>query len=92
MRFVPGMALDHDGVNTYVRFAKFLTQGLRWPSGVTFQVRPVSRPALLFWEEAGWGGRRLGSGGHGERALACLNKLGCSHSSLSYNSKDQGAV
>ena len=38
IRFVPGMALDPDGVSTYVRFAKFQEQGKKWPSGVTFQL------------------------------------------------------
>nr|WGL47427.1 fatty acid photodecarboxylase [Chlorella sorokiniana] len=45
VRFVPGMALDSDGVSTYVRFAKFQTQGLKWPSGITVQLiacRPQS--------------------------------------------------
>ncbi|GAB4823239.1 hypothetical protein N2152v2_010285 [Parachlorella kessleri] len=49
MRFVPGMALDPDGVNTYVRFARFQSQGLRWPSGVTFQLiacRPRSKGSV----------------------------------------------
>ena len=38
MRFVPGMALDPDGVSTYTRFGKFKKEGRKWPSGVTFQV------------------------------------------------------
>ncbi|KAI7844723.1 hypothetical protein COHA_001810 [Chlorella ohadii] len=38
VRFVPGMALDSDGVSTYVRFAKFQSQGLKWPSGITVQL------------------------------------------------------
>jgi choline dehydrogenase-like flavoprotein len=38
IRFVPGMALDPDGVSTYVRFAKFQEQGKKWPSGFTFQL------------------------------------------------------
>jgi choline dehydrogenase-like flavoprotein len=46
IRFVPGMALDPDGVSTYVRFARFQEQGRKWPSGVTFQLiaaRPAGR-------------------------------------------------
>jgi choline dehydrogenase-like flavoprotein len=46
IRFVPGMALDPDGVSTYVRFAKFQEQGMKWTSGVTFQLiacRPKGR-------------------------------------------------
>ena len=46
IRFVPGMALDPDGVSTYVRFAKFQEQGMKWTSGVTFQLiacRPKAR-------------------------------------------------
>jgi fatty acid photodecarboxylase len=49
IRFVPGMALDPDGVSTYVRFAKFQEQGKKWPSGVTFQLiacRPQSRGSV----------------------------------------------
>jgi choline dehydrogenase-like flavoprotein len=49
IRFVPGMALDPDGVSTYVRFAKFQEQGLKWPSGVTFQLiacRPEGRGSV----------------------------------------------
>ena len=45
IRFVPGMALDPDGVSTYVRFGKFQEQGKKWPSGTTFQLiacRPKS--------------------------------------------------
>ena len=38
MRFVPGMALDPDGVSTYTRFGKFAKEGKKWPSGVTFQL------------------------------------------------------
>jgi choline dehydrogenase-like flavoprotein len=38
VRFVPGLSLDPDGVSTYVRFGKFQSQGLKWPSGVTFQL------------------------------------------------------
>ena len=38
IRFVPGMALDPDGVSTYVRFGKFQEEGKKWPSGVTFQL------------------------------------------------------
>jgi len=38
MRFVPGMALEPDGVSTYTRFGNFKKEGRKWPSGVTFQV------------------------------------------------------
>ena len=38
IRFVAGMALDPDGVSTYVRFGKFQEQGKKWPSGITFQL------------------------------------------------------
>jgi choline dehydrogenase-like flavoprotein len=43
------MALDPDGVSTYVRFARFQTQGLKWPSGITVQLiacRPRSRGSV----------------------------------------------
>ncbi|PSC67760.1 glucose-methanol-choline oxidoreductase [Micractinium conductrix] len=49
VRFVPGMALDADGVSTYVRFAKFQSQGLKWPSGITVQLiacRPHSKGSV----------------------------------------------
>jgi choline dehydrogenase-like flavoprotein len=38
IRFVPGMALDPDGVSTYTRFGNFKKEGRKWPSGVTFQI------------------------------------------------------
>lgn len=43
------MALDPDGVSTYVRFARFQSQGLKWPSGITVQLiacRPHSRGSV----------------------------------------------
>lgn len=49
IRFVPGMALDPDGVSTYMRFAAFQEQGKKWPSGVTFQLvacRPQGRGSV----------------------------------------------
>lgn len=49
IRFVPGMALDPDGVSTYVRFAKFQEQGKKWPSGITLQLiacRPQGRGSV----------------------------------------------
>lgn len=50
IRFVPGMALDPDGVSTYVRFGKFQKEGKKWPSGVTFQLiaaRAQSKGSVL---------------------------------------------
>lgn len=49
VRFVPGMALDPDGVSTMVKFAKFQEQGLKWPSGLTLQLiacRPQSKGSV----------------------------------------------
>ncbi|KAL4424367.1 hypothetical protein ABPG75_001668 [Micractinium tetrahymenae] len=49
VRFVPGMALDPDGVSTYVRFGRFQAKGLKWPSGITVQLiacRPQSRGSV----------------------------------------------
>ncbi|CAL5223510.1 g6037 [Coccomyxa viridis] len=44
IRFVPGLALDPDGIGSYAAFGKLKDQ--KWPSGTTFQllaVRPKSR-------------------------------------------------
>lgn len=49
MRFVPGFALDPDGVGSYIKFGELKKQGLSWPSGVTFQLlacRPKSRGSV----------------------------------------------
>lgn len=46
IRFVPGMALDPDGVSTYARFGKFQEQGRKWPSGVTFQLVACRSPSV----------------------------------------------
>lgn len=51
LRFVPGMALDPDGVSSYVEFARLQASGIlkKWPSGITMQViavRPESRGSV----------------------------------------------
>jgi hypothetical protein len=60
------MALDPDGVSTYVRFARFQTQGLKWPSGITVQLiacRPRSRGSVGIGSgELVWGGGGVGWG------------------------------
>jgi hypothetical protein len=65
MRFVPGMALDPDGVSTYVRFAQFQEQGKRWPSGCSFQLiacRPASRGAVTLGSSDPFAPPRLETG------------------------------
>jgi hypothetical protein len=39
IRFVPGLALDPDGIGSYTAFGKMKDQ--KWPSGVTFQLLGV---------------------------------------------------
>jgi hypothetical protein len=41
MRFVPGFALDPDGVSAYVKFGELKKQGLSWPGGITMQLLAV---------------------------------------------------
>ena len=46
IRLAPALALDADGIGSYVEFARLKDTGRKWPSGVTFQllaVRPASR-------------------------------------------------
>jgi len=46
IRLAPALALDADGIGSYVEFARLKQTGRKWPSGVTFQllaVRPASR-------------------------------------------------
>ena len=38
LRFVHGLALDPDGVSTYVKVGEMKKQGLSWPGGITFQL------------------------------------------------------
>lgn len=49
IRLAPALALDADGIGSYVEFARLKESGRKWPSGVTFQllaVRPASRGAI----------------------------------------------
>ena len=39
IRFVPGLALDPDGIGSYAAFGKLKDQ--KWPSGYTFQLLAV---------------------------------------------------
>jgi len=41
MRFVPGFALDPDGVSSYVKFGEMKKQGLSWPGGITIQLLAI---------------------------------------------------
>lgn len=46
IRLAPALALDADGIGSYVEYARLKETGRKWPSGVTFQllgVRPASR-------------------------------------------------
>lgn len=48
LRFVPAMAIDPDGVSSYVEFARLQASGVvtKWPAGITMQIvgcRPRSR-------------------------------------------------
>lgn len=49
LRYPPGCALDADGVSSYVKFGMMKQAGIKWPSGISFQViacRPKSKGAL----------------------------------------------
>ncbi|KAK9805156.1 hypothetical protein WJX72_002610 [[Myrmecia] bisecta] len=49
IRFVPGEALDPDGISSYVTFSKLKETGLKWPTGITYQllaIRPQSRGSI----------------------------------------------
>ena len=41
VRMVPAMALDPDGVNSYVAMGKAAKEGKRWPSGYTLQMLAI---------------------------------------------------
>ena len=41
VRFVPGYALEADGIGAYVAFGKLKDQGERWPTGYTMQLLNV---------------------------------------------------
>lgn len=78
VRFVPGMALDSDGVSTYVRFAKFQVCGLdalECLSVGQLACQPSLRQAswLLLW----WSGCSL--------AVAMIARLGAAFSACAGN-------
>jgi choline dehydrogenase-like flavoprotein len=57
IRFVPGMALNKDGISAYVDFAQLKKRQLKWPSGLTFQllaVRPKSRGSVALKTSDPW--------------------------------------
>lgn len=41
MRFVPGCALDPDGVSAYIKLGQLKKQGQTWPAGFTLQLLAV---------------------------------------------------
>uniref|UniRef100_A0A7S0S699 Glucose-methanol-choline oxidoreductase N-terminal domain-containing protein n=1 Tax=Chlamydomonas leiostraca TaxID=1034604 RepID=A0A7S0S699_9CHLO len=41
MRFVPGMALDADAIQSYIKFAELKKSGEAWPCGITIQLLAV---------------------------------------------------
>ncbi|PNH05790.1 L-sorbose 1-dehydrogenase [Tetrabaena socialis] len=41
MRFVPGCALDPDGVKSYIVFGELKKQGRPWPGGITMQLLAI---------------------------------------------------
>ncbi|GLC45037.1 hypothetical protein PLESTB_001461800 [Pleodorina starrii] len=41
MRFVPGCALDPDGVKSYIVFGELKKQGRAWPGGITLQLLAI---------------------------------------------------
>jgi hypothetical protein len=52
MRFVPGCALDPDGVRSYIVFGELKKQGRAWPGGITLQllgIRAKSKGSVGRW-------------------------------------------
>ncbi|CAL8465624.1 g5160 [Coccomyxa elongata] len=63
IRFVPGLALDPDGIGSYTAFGKMKDQ--KWPSGITFQllgVRPKSRGTVSLRSDDPWDAPKLDIG------------------------------
>ncbi|EIE18382.1 alcohol oxidase [Coccomyxa subellipsoidea C-169] len=63
IRFVPGLALDPDGIGSYTAFGKMKDQ--KWPSGITFQllgVRPKSRGSVGLRSDDPWDAPKLDIG------------------------------
>lgn len=57
VRLAPGLALNPDGIGSYVDFGRLSAQGKKWPSGLTFQllaVRPRSRGSISLRSSDPW--------------------------------------
>lgn len=57
IRLAPGLALNPDGISSYVEFGKLASSGQKWPSGVTMQllgVRPASRGTVTLATPDPW--------------------------------------
>jgi len=57
VRLAPGLALNPDGIGSYVEFGRLAAQGRKWPSGLTFQllaVRPRSRGSIALRSSSPW--------------------------------------
>ena len=57
VRLAPGLALNPDGIGSYVEFGRLAAEGRKWPSGLTFQllaVRPRSRGSVSLRSPSPW--------------------------------------
>lgn len=57
VRLAPGLALNPDGIGSYVEFGRLAAQGRGWPSGLTFQllaVRPRARGSISLRSSSPW--------------------------------------
>jgi choline dehydrogenase-like flavoprotein len=57
IRLAPGLALNPDGISSYVEFGRLAESGQKWPSGVTMQllgVRPASRGRVTLASPDPW--------------------------------------
>jgi fatty acid photodecarboxylase len=65
IRLTPGLALNPDGIRSYVEFGRLKETGKKWPSGVTFQllaVRPASRGSISLSSPDPWDAPLLNPG------------------------------
>ena len=78
MRFVPGCALDPDGVKSYIVFGELKKQGRAWPGGITLQllaIRAKSKGSIgEKGREAGKGLDAACDGGWGQRRHQTANR------------------
>ena len=57
VRLAPGLALNPDGIGSYVEFGRLAAEGRKWPSGLTFQllaVRPRSHGSISLRSSSPW--------------------------------------